>query len=116
MLDRFINLGYVVVTRRDDEEATAAIAAELRAEAQWDLLFGPQGMDHHRLSRPVMSVIFRPHWLGFFPHLVANDWVAVRFLPGGRQQPPHTDFTFPLRYPHLEHDRMPSSRWNPVRT
>jgi hypothetical protein len=56
----------------------------------------------------LMSDLFRPHWLGFFPHSVANDWVAVRSLPGGAQQPPHTDFTFLLRYPHLEHEQMPA--------
>jgi hypothetical protein len=50
MLDRFIDLAYVVITRCVAQDQAASIALELRAEQRWDRLFGPEGMDRNRLT------------------------------------------------------------------
>jgi hypothetical protein len=44
----------------------------------------------------------------FYSHPVAKDWVVIESLPRGPKQPPHRDFTFPPKFKHLDHERMPA--------
>jgi hypothetical protein len=120
MLGRFITNGYVLITHRVTRADAAAMARTLRGLDGWAPLFGPDGigpknMDPNRGQRrapddiaEAMRNLFRPHWLAFFPMSEGNDWVAIRSFPGGVKQPPHTDFTFPLRFPHVDYVNMPA--------
>jgi hypothetical protein len=123
MLDRFIELGYVVLIGVVPTDVAAATAAKLRSVQDstparpngWVKIFGSNGMDAYRKQAKLSSAIcvdmerrLNNHWKSFYPNSVANDWHAVRSLPGGEKQPPHTDYSFPTEFAHLDHENMPA--------
>jgi hypothetical protein len=123
MLDRFIELGYVVLVGVVPTDVAIATATKLRSVRDstsarpngWVKIFGSDGMDAYRKQAKLSSAIcidmenrLRNHWKSFYPNSNANDWHAVRSLPGGEKQPPHTDYSFPLGFAHLDHVNMPA--------
>ena len=115
-MDRFIDQGYVIITKGIHPSSASRLAKVLRCNKGWQPVFGQEGeMDPDRMQcvapgnvASELDRCFRPYWKSFFPKSEAKDWVGLRSKAGGSKQAPHTDFTFPLHYPHLDHANMPA--------
>ena len=115
-MNQFVKQGYVVITKGIHPASAARLAKKLRGDKGWKSIFLSGGaMDPNRLQcvapkdiHQELDQCFRKYWKAFFPNSEARDWVGLRSKAGGVKQSPHTDFTFPLRYPHLDHANMPA--------